>query len=201
MLNEVAPSASEALDARDMARLVEGHDDALDSLMARHADKLFHYLLRSLQNHEDATDLAQEVFVKVYQNRAKFDPRQKFWTWLYTIATNLVRDRFRWRSRHRQISLEAENASTGTDLRANLPEEHPSPAESLQMSERGEIVRRAVARLPEDLRLPLILAEYEGLSHAEIGEVLRCTPKAVENRIYRARQQLRASLRTLLAPV
>jgi RNA polymerase sigma-70 factor (ECF subfamily) len=185
-------------DAQDMARLVAGGDAALNDLMERHAEKLFHYLFRSLQDEADAADLAQETFVRVYQNRARFDARQKFSTWLYAIASNLVRDRFRWRSRHRQVSIDAENEATGNDFREKLSGHGPSPSESLQAEERAEAVRRAVAALPEELRLPLILAEYEGRSQAEIGEILGCTPKAVEMRLYRGRQQLRVGLASLL---
>jgi len=192
-----APNA-DGQDAEDMARLVAGGDAALNDLMERHAEKVFHYLFRSLQDESDAADLAQETFVRVYQNRAKFDARQKFSTWLYAIASNLVRDRFRWRSRHRQVSLDAENEATGNDFRDALAGHGPSPSESLQAEERAEAVRRAVAALPEELRLPLILTEYEGHSQAEIGEILGCTPKAVETRLYRARQRLRVTLGKLL---
>ena len=201
MVNDAIPSKpcdSDEQDSQDMARLVQGHDAALNDLMERHAEKLFHYLVRSLQNEEDAADLAQETFVKVYQNRARFDARQRFSTWLYAIASNLVRDRFRWRARHPQVSLDAASDATGNDFHEALPENRPSPAESVQAEERAETVRCAVAALPEELRLPLILAEYEGRSQAEIGEILDCTAKAVETRIYRARQRLRASLGRLL---
>ena len=98
-------------DAQDMARLAGGQGAAHNDLMDRHAEKLFHYLVRCLQDEEDAADLTQETFVRVYQNRAKYDSRQRFSTWLYTIAGNLVRNRFRWRTRHPQVSLEAETAS------------------------------------------------------------------------------------------
>ena len=186
------------LDTEDMNRLAAGHDAALNELMQRHAEKLFHYLVRSLQNEDDAADLAQETFVKVYQNRARFDPQQRFSTWLYAIASNLVRDRYRWRSRHPQVSIDAENEMTGHSLRDSLPGGGPAPNESMQAGERSEAVRQAVAALPEDLREPLILSEYEELSHAEIGEILGCSAKAVEMRIYRARLQLRSSLGRLL---
>src|SRR6266568_7210049 len=188
-------------DAQDMARLVAGGDAALNDLMERHAEKLFHYLCRSLQDESDAADLAQETFVKVYHNRARFDARQRFSTWLYAIANNLVRDRFRWRSRHPQVSLDADSDTTGNDFHEAVPENRPSPSESLQAEERADTVRRAVAALPEELRLPLILAEYEGRSQAEIGAILGCTTKAVETRIYRARQQLRVGLGKLLDTV
>jgi len=189
------------LDVQDMRRLVEGHEAALNELMERHAQKLFHYLVRCLQDELDAADLTQETFVKLYQSRARFDTGQKFSTWLYSIAGNLVKDRYRWRSRHPQVSLDAENDTTGGSFRDALPQDAPSPTDDAQKQERAEAVRRAVAALPEELRQPLILAEYEERSHAEIGAILGCTAKAVETRIYRARQQLRVSLAGLLETV
>ena len=186
------------LDRADMAQLASGHDAALNALMERHAGKLFNYLIRCLQNEEDAADTAQEAFVRVYQNRAKFDASQRFSTWLYAIATNLVKDRYRYRTRHPQVSLDAENDATGGGFQESLPGQQPTPGETLASKERAEMVRRAVATLPEELRVPLLLSEYEELSHAEIGAILKCSAKAVEMRIYRARQQLRLSLTKLL---
>src|SRR5205823_5390014 len=107
--------------------------------------------------------------VRVYQHRAKFDSRQKFSTWLYAIATNLRRDRLRWRARHPQVSLDAEDEQSGTTLLQHLADPQPTPGQTLESDERAEAVRRAVAALPEELRTPLILAEYEGRSQAEIG--------------------------------
>jgi len=188
-------------DRADMQRLASGHEAALNDLMERHGPKLFNHLTRCLQNEEDAADVAQEAFVRLYQNRAKFDANQRFSTWLYAIATNLVKDRYRYRTRHPQISLDAENESTGSDFRESLPEHGPTPSDTLAAEERAEMVRRAVAALPEELRVPLLLSEYEELSHAEIGVVLGCSPKAVETRIYRARKQLRNKLGWLLEKI
>ena len=106
----MTPGATDDQDRADMIRLSAGHDDALNDLMDRHGKKLFHYLARALQSEDDAADLAQETFCRVYQSRAKYNPRQKFSTWLYAIATNLVKDRYRYRTRHPQVSLDAENA-------------------------------------------------------------------------------------------
>lgn len=188
-------------DRSDLARLAAGDDSALNGLMERHADKLFRYLVRSVQDETEAADLAQETFVKVYQNRAKFKRESKFSTWLYAIASNLVRDRYRWRVRHRQVSLDAENEATGEDFQETMSEQKPSPSEILQNEERAEAVRKAVAALPEPLRIPLILAEYEERSQAEIAKILGCTVKVVETRIYRARQLLRRNLASLLQTV
>jgi RNA polymerase sigma-70 factor (ECF subfamily) len=193
-----APNCDEQ-DAQDMARLAGGHDAALNDLMDRHAERLFHFLVRSLQNETDAADLAQETFVKIFQNRAKFDPQQKFSTWLFTIASNLVRDRYRWRSRHQQVSLDAENDQTESALKDTLTAVEPHPDQSLQTEERAGEVRKAVAALPDELKQPLILAVYQDLSQAEIATILNCSVKAVETRIYRARQQLRTALAKLVS--
>lgn len=192
------PSAGHDPDAADMGRLAQGHDPALNSLMERHAPRLFHYLLRSLQNPDDAADLAQETFVRVYQNRARFNPSHRFSTWLFAIATNLVKDRFRHRSRHPQVSLEAHNTESGEPFERAFPDPRPQPDQILDAHNRAQIIRQAIHALPDDLRTPLLLSEFEELSHAEIGQILQCSPKAVETRLYRARKQLRLALAPLL---
>ena len=189
---------SDERDRADMLRLMSGNDAALNELMERHGPRLFNYLVRSLQNEDDAADLAQETFARVYHNRSKFDAELKFSTWLYTIASNLVRTQFRSRSKHPQVSLDAAQDETGTDLRESFPANQPSPSESLQTAESADAVRHAIADLPEELRTPLILSEYEDLSHAEIGTILNCSPKAIETRLYRARKQLRSVLSRFL---
>ena len=180
-------------DREDMARLNAGQDVALNTLMGRHGERLFHYLLRQLNNETDAADLAQETFVRVYHHRARFDSGQRFATWLYAIATNLLRDRFRWHKRHPQVSLDAEPDGAGAIV-DTLPDGSASASERLVAEERAVEVRAAIESLPEELRTPLILSEYEGLSHAEIGAVLACSAKAVETRLYRARNHLRKRL-------
>jgi RNA polymerase sigma-70 factor (ECF subfamily) len=191
-------TASGELDRADMVRLASGHDPSLNDLMDRHGPRQYNYLLRSLQNEEDAADLAQETFVRVYQHRAKFDPALKFSTWLYAIASNLVRSQFRHRTRHPQpLPLDAIPDSPDTPkprYSDTIPHDAPNPSESLQTSERTTEVRQAIAALPEELRTPLILSEYEELSHAEIGSILNCSARAIETRLYRARKQLKSAL-------
>jgi RNA polymerase sigma-70 factor (ECF subfamily) len=191
--------AGDEADQQDMGRLVQGHDAALDDLMERHGQRLFAYLLRQLSESE-AEDCAQETFVRIYLNRAKFRPGAKFSTWLYTIATNLARDCQRRNTRHPQISMEAasDREGGGSTLRETMADGGATPAEALMAGERAGQVRQAVQALPEELREALLLYEYENLSQGEIGEILHCTPKAVETRIYRARNLLRQSLAGLL---
>jgi RNA polymerase sigma-70 factor, ECF subfamily len=188
-------------DARDMARLVAGHDSALNDLMERHAQKLFHYLVRLLGDEGDAADLAQETFLRVYQHRNRFDVHRSFVTWLYTIASNLVRDRYRWRTRHPQVSLEAEMEAHGDAMLNRSSMAGTDPSQDLQARERAESVQQAVAALPDELRVPLVLAEYEQQPQVAIAQILNCSVKAVETRIYRARKQLRAKLEPLIQSV
>jgi RNA polymerase sigma-70 factor (ECF subfamily) len=193
----MTPGSSEEQDRIDMQRLAGGHDQALEDLMTRHSERIFHYLLRILQNETRASDLAEETFVRVYQNRLRFKPTHKFSTWLFTISTNLARDLQRYQARHPQVSMEADGAG-GHGLRETLAESRPNPGEVLENRERAECVRQAVAGLSEDLRIPLVLAIYEEKSHAEIGEILQCSAKAVELRLYRARNELRGQLEKVL---
>lgn len=185
-------------DRADMLRLKAGDQAALDDLMKRHAPKLFNYLLRCLQNDDDAADAAQETFVRVYQHCMSFRADSNFSSWLYTIATNLVKDRYRYRMRHPQVSLDTERSESGEGMHESLLENKTTPVDSMLASERGEAVRKAIGQLPEELRVPLILSEYEEKSHAEIGEILKCSAKAVETRLYRARKQLREQLHWLM---
>jgi RNA polymerase sigma-70 factor, ECF subfamily len=188
----------EALDRADMARLVDGQDTALDDLMERHAAAVFNFLWRMLGNEDDAHDLAQDTFVRVYRARASYQPQHKFSTWLFTIAANLGRNRLRWRTRHPNVSLDAESENSGQPLGDTLPTTTASPHQAADAAERTEAVRAAVRRLPDDLREAIILCEWEDLTTAEAALVLESTPKAVESRLYRARQFLRERLKSWL---
>jgi RNA polymerase sigma factor (sigma-70 family) len=172
-----------------MRALSNGKDAALDQIITRHQHPLFSFLFRFLQNESDANDLAEETFVKIYQNKDRFDPRLKFTTWMFQIASNLAKDRLRWRARHPHTSLESESS----EIR-ELTDAGESPDVTANRKETGAMVQLAVSKLPEELRLPFILSQYEERSHKEIGEILRCSPKAVETRVYRARQILRKNL-------
>ena len=192
------PTDNDVRDRADMRRLNAGHDAALNDLMERHAAPVFHFLCRMVGNEDDANDLAQETFVRVFKSHASFRADQKFSTWLFTIAANLARNHFRWRSRHPNISLDAENVETEQTLGSTLPANSPTPKEAALAGERAEAVRAAVKFLPEDLREAIVLCEWEDRSVAEAATILETTPKAVESRLYRARQILRVRLKSWL---
>jgi len=187
-----------ALDREDMARLQAGHDAALNRLMERHAAAVYQFLYRMLGDEEDARDLAQETFVRVYRSRDSFRPELTFSNWLFTIAGNLARNRIRWRARHPTVSLESDENNASGSAGETLPSGVPSPDRQIEVSERNAAVRRAVLELPEDLREALVLCEWEDLAVAEAARILGTTAKAVESRLYRARNQLRERLRQWL---
>jgi RNA polymerase sigma-70 factor (ECF subfamily) len=193
-----AEPSPDACDRADMEKLQAGHDAALNDLMARHATPVFHFLCRMVGNEDDANDLAQETFVRVFKSSASFRAEQKFSTWLFTIAANLARNHFRWRSRHPNISLDAENAETEQTLGSTLPSNTASPKEAALAGERAAAVRAAVKNLPEDLREAIVLCEWEERSVVEAATILEATPKAVESRLYRARGILRERLKSWL---
>jgi len=193
-----AGQAADAHDRADMERLAAGNDAALNELMARHATPVFHFLCRMVGNEDDANDLAQETFVRVFKSAKSFRAREKFSTWLFTIAANLARNHFRWRARHPNVSLDAENAETEQSIGDTLPAASPSPKESALAAERAAAVRLSVQNLPEDLRAAVVLCEWEERSIAEAAAILEATPKAVESRLYRARGILLERLKSWL---
>ena len=192
-----APPADDR-DRADMERLAAGQDAALNDLMERHATPVFQFLCRLVGNEDDAGDLAQETFARVFRARERYRLGEKFSTWLFAIAANLARNHFRWRSRHPAVSLETETGATGQTLNQILPAAEPTPGEQALVGERTAAVRAAVAGLPDDLREAIVLCEWEEFSVAEAAAVLESTPKAVESRLYRARRILREQLKSWL---
>jgi RNA polymerase sigma-70 factor (ECF subfamily) len=180
-------------DRADMERLAGGHDAALNALMERHAGPLYQFLFRMLNNEEDANDLAQETFTRVYRYRERYDGG-KFTTWLYTIASNLARSEYRRRGRHPNVSLDAEFGAEGLTFGETLKSPAPAPSDEAESAERHVAVQIAVEELPVDLKEALVLCEWEEMSVADAAEVLHTTTKAVESRLYRARRRLRHQL-------
>ena len=186
-------------DAAAMARLRDGDDLALNELMTRWQEPLTRFLLRYTASEPDALDLAQDTCVRVYEARSRYDARGKFSTWLYTIAGNLCRNHARYKLRHPTVSFDTEiSPESDATLGDQLPADATSPAQDATRRELAAAVRDAIPSLPGDQRTATILFEYEDRSQAEIAAVLGCTPKAVEKRLWRARQFLREKLASWL---
>ncbi len=180
-----------------MDRVQGGDEAALGELMERWELPVKRLLARLVQNAAEADDLAQETFVRIWQQREKFRAGAEFRPWMFAIAVNLARNRLRWGRRRPTVSLEEWSEGEKPETGGQRPE-NTVGAEGMERKERAVAVRDAVAALPVELREALVLFEYEELSHNEIATALGCTPKAVETRIYRAREKLRLGLRRWL---
>ncbi len=170
-----------------MQRLAAGEELALNRLMERWKERVAAFLLRMTGEPDAARDLAQETFVRLYQSRHRYRPKGRFSTYLFAIASNLAKNHLRWRSRHPARALSDEEA-------AQLPAQGQGPDAALAQSETAAAVERAFAALPPEQREAMTLFIHEELGYAEIAAALGCSAKAVETRIYRARQRLRELL-------
>lgn len=173
-----------------MQRLANGEDLALNELMSRWRERVAAFLLRMVGDHATAMDLTQETFVRLYKSRSNYQPTAAFSTYLFHIAANLARSHARWKGRHPTVPLENEQGDVAHEpLDPALP-----PDEAASLCDRVSLVKKAIASLPADLREALLLFTVEDMSHAEVAAALGCSAKAVEVRIYRARQMLKAAL-------
>ncbi len=173
-----------------MRRLAGGEDLALNELMDRWRERVAAFLLRMVGDHATATDLTQETFVRLYSGRHRYQPVAAFSTYLFHIAANLARSQLRWRKRHPAVPLEDEEGNP-----VHEPEDRGMPPdEAAVLREKTAALSRAIAALPPDLREALLLFTVEEMSQAEVAQTLGCSAKAVESRVYRARQALRERL-------
>lgn len=177
-------SENEQEDRDAMALLASGEDLALNAIMERWRSRLIAYLYRFTGSEATALELAEETFVRIYQNRAKFRAGGQFSTWLFGIAANLARNHLRWQRRHPTVAIEEADTVASED----------DPLKAVESREREQAVRTAIASLPPDLRESLILSEYEQLSQSEIAVIAECSVKAVERRLSHARELLRKEL-------
>lgn len=173
-----------------MLRLADGEDLALNELISRWRERVASFLLRMVHDHATAMDLTQETFVRLYTSRKRYQATAAFSTYLFHIAANLARSHARWRKRHPTVPMEDDDG----DLRHDPADRGLSPDDAAELHEKTASVNRAIASLPEELREALLLFTVEGMSQSEVAQALGCSPKAVEVRVYRARQSLREAL-------
>ena len=186
------PDAAPGEDGALMVRVQAGDAAAFGALMERWERPVKSVIARLVGNASEAEELAQETFVRVWQQREKFRAGAEFRPWVIAIAVNLARNRLRWWRRRPEVALEEWNESGGDGERGRGGEG------AMEAAERAAAVRDAIAALPVELREAIVLFEYEEMSQAEIAAAVGATPKAVETRIYRAREKLRAALKRLL---
>lgn len=188
-------------DDRDMARLASGDEVALDSLMKRHAKRLVAHLERIVKNRADAAELVLETFIRVFQHRLDYDCQSRFTTWLYVIGSHLAIDLLRRRSRQPEFVPLPVDAESQSDIPADaLVDSASTPREHAESNESSDALEKALARMPPQLREPLMLVSFDNCSQASVAARLGCTVKAVETRLYHGRRRLRVELERALNP-
>ncbi len=174
----------------------KGDSSAFDELVRRYKDRVYCVVYRFLGNREDALDVSQEVFVRAYRGIDSFRGTAQVYTWLYSIAANLARNRLRDGSRmgrNKATSLELLN-ETSPGM-ADATDSQTSPRDSAIAGETQALLQQCLGELPEHYRLAFVLRTFEDLSYEEIAEVMGCPVGTVKSRLNQARQMLRDRLK------
>jgi RNA polymerase sigma-70 factor (ECF subfamily) len=181
------------IEARLARRALKGDQQAFAEIVALYQDKLYHMAFRMLGSRQEAEDVTQEAFLRVYRNLDRYDESMKFSTWIYRIATNLCIDRLR--KRKAIYSLDAEsNEHEGLDGYALIPSDNRTPESETLLTETQRIVREAIDTLPAKYKSVMVLRYLHDLSLQEIGEVLDMPVTTVKTRVHRGREFLRKKL-------
>jgi RNA polymerase sigma-70 factor, ECF subfamily len=186
----------ELSDEELIAAALRGAPEKFGVLVERYQSRLINYLFRLLRNADDASELAQEVFLKVYQVLDRYDPQYKFSTWLFRVAQNAAIDQIR-RRRLKLVSLQQED-SDGESREWELPSAERSPYGELRNQERGEAIQRAIDALPWEYRELILLRHYGELPYEEIARMKEMPLGTVKNKLFRGRQMLKEKLQEFL---
>lgn len=165
-------------------------------LIMRHQNAVYAFAYRMLGNKADAEDITQRTFIRVWKAAANYEPDAQFSTWLFTIAKNLAFNESRRRKRKHSFSLE----EYVTVKKGNVPasEAELSPQDALMARELNEQIDKALAKLPEKARAAVQLRRFQELSYEEIADILDTSISATKSLLFRARQQLKETLKRYL---
>ena len=174
----------ENLSADVIQRAIEGDEEAFSQILEEYHQRVFYLVYRMVGNVEEAKDLTQEVFLRVWRALGRFQPQQKLQTWIYQIAVNLCIDYYRKKKRTRSVFLE--------DLGDGVPlQEEREEATSLEKQEVAERVWKVLNQLPPSYRAVLILRDMEGLAAKEIAPIISASYTTTRWRLHQARKMFR----------
>lgn len=182
-----------APDEELVAAVLGGDRERFGDLVERYQGRLVNYLFRLLRNLDEAHELAQEVFLKVYQALDRFDPRYRFSTWLFRVAQNAAIDQIR-RRRLKLVPLHRQEEGDEEGRDWDLPSPERGPYRHLRNRERGEAIQQAIDALPWEYRELIVLRHYGELSYEEIAGVKEMPLGTVKNKLFRGRQMLKEKL-------
>ncbi|MBD0321698.1 MAG: sigma-70 family RNA polymerase sigma factor [Gemmatimonadetes bacterium] len=183
-----------------VTRAQQGSEKAYRELLGRFQRPVFSIIYRMIRDREQAEDLAQETFVRVFNNIDRYDPRYKFSSWIFKIATNLTIDHIR-RKELDTVSIDgSRNAVTAEQIEATSitiasPDENPE--ELLEAKELGEEIETAIGKLRPEYRAAILLRHVDGREYQEIAEILSLPLGTVKTYIHRGRNELREQLQHL----
>jgi len=173
-----------------------GDETAFAEIVGRYRNPITNYLYRFLNDYEEAVDLAQETFIRVYFAMERYHTEYAFSTYIYRIATNLAISEIRKRKRRKLISMTGLFRFDNEDAQDfNPPDEKPLPDADLLGDEQSRTIAKAIGTLPEKYRAPIILRDVEGKSYDEVAEILKLGLGTTKSRISRARGLLKEKLR------
>ena len=179
-----------------MAAVRAGDEAAFETLVNRYRNQITNFVFRMLGDYEEAVDLAQETFIRIYKARDRYTDVYAFSTFIYRIAANLAISELRRRKRRRLVSLNfllGDNGETGVEFQP--PDDKPLPDHVFAARQTQLIVQRAINTLPEKYRAPLILRDVEGKTYEEIAQILTTNEGTIKSRISRGRNLLREKLK------
>jgi RNA polymerase sigma-70 factor (ECF subfamily) len=184
-------------DIRLMLRVRGDEAGAFEQLVEQYQHRLVAVMHHLVGNAEEAEDLAQEVFLRVYRARKKYRPRAKFSTWLFTIANNLALNSLRSRQRKPSVPLDLRDSGPlGPRPAEQLVHDRGGPPmQRLQQEELAALIQTALEGLNERQRMAVVLNKFEDMSYEEIAQVMNLTTKAVKSLLSRARENLRLALK------
>ena len=202
MSPDPSPPADDAPDAAAqdllwMGRIKQGDTEALRLLIEAHQHRVIGTVAKMLGDESDAEDIAQQVFIRVWKNAARYEPTAKFTTWLFTITRNLVFNEARRRKRHPTRSLDA--TTDDDDRPVQIPDPGTKAADTAMLDDEMQgAIQKAINELPEIQRMAIILRRYDDIPYEEIGEILGLSVPAVKSVLFRARTELREKLKQYL---
>ena len=171
---------------------------AFDEVVSRFKNKVYSYILRMVGSEQDAEDITQEVFIRMYTSLASFRSQASLNTWLFRIASNLCIDHYRRGKKHQNVAYSLDEPIDGDDSAQTreLPDTTYDPYRLLEQGEMSTQIEQALAKMPEKLRSVILLHDIEGLQYDEIAQVVGCPLGTVKSRLFNARTQLRELLST-----
>lgn len=198
MIQDTSSDGSAEEDRMWISVFQEGEISVFGRIFDKYKSRVVNIAFRILREKSAAEDIAQDVFIKVYEKKYRFDPNARFSTWLYRVTVNasldvLRKKKFFGPSLNSVLRRGGEKNSSPLEM---LADPAPRSDEKMEKEELKILLQKEIDGLPEGLKIPLVLHQFEELSYQEISRILNISVKAVERRLYRARMRLRKVLRS-----